>query len=198
MGSHLQRVGLHISNSTIAWVLLTGCLLFLAAAFNPSAMAFPAAGAEAKLKIIREHHVLWVLSQYGFGLGAVVTAAGFVLLASAHAGGTRLVGLVSYGMLAGALVWGINLIQRATDVEGFAAGTHPVWPFLAYTLLTMLALAVWGWFYLQGDFPAWLGWATLVPILILFVLLVVLRDLPPFVYYVITLMTVGVLFRQMP
>jgi hypothetical protein len=110
-------------------------------------------------------------------------------------GTSRLVGLVSYGMVAGALLWGINLIQRATDVEGFAAGAHPVWPFLAYTLLTMLALAVWGWFYLQGGFPAWLGWATLVPVLVLFVVLLVLRDMPPLFYYLITLMTVWVLFR---
>lgn len=187
-----------VSNGTVAWVLLSGCILFLAAAFNPSAMAFAATGAEAKLRIIEEHRTLWLLSQYGFGAGAVVTASGFVLLASAHAAGNRVVGLVSYGMLIGALLWGINLVLRAREVEGFAAGTHPRWPFLVYTLLTMLGLAVWGWYYLQTGFPNWLGWATLGPILILFVLLIVLRDMPPFAYYLITLLTVFVLFRQTP
>lgn len=187
-----------LSNSSVAGVLLSGCILFLAAAFNPSAMAFGATGAEAKLRIIEEHRGLWLLSQYGFGVGAVVTASGFVLLASAHAGGNRLVGLVSYAMLIGALLWGINLVLRASDVEGFATGTHPRWPFLVYTLLTILGLAEWGWFYLQTGFPNWLGWATLIPILILFILLIVLGDMPPFVYYLITLLTVWVLFRQAP
>ncbi|HVR78785.1 MAG TPA: hypothetical protein VMS99_10370, partial [Acidimicrobiia bacterium] len=147
----------------------------------------------------QEHRTLWLFSQYGFGLGAVVTASGFVLLASAKSAGSNpLAGLASYGMLIGALLWGINLVLRATDAEGFAAGTHPRWPFLVYTLLTMLGLAVWGWLYLQGDFPTWLGWATLVPIVTLFLVLIFLRDMPPFVYYVITLPTVWVLFSQTP
>ncbi|MQC25893.1 MAG: hypothetical protein DWG76_00370 [Chloroflexi bacterium] len=183
-----------MSNSTIGWVILVGCVLFLSAAFNPSAMAFGVQGAQAKLEVINRNSSLWVLSQYGFGLGAVVTAFGFVLLARAQ--GNALAGTVSYGMLVGALLWGINLFTRATDFAGFANGTQPTWPFLTYTFLTMLGLAVWGWFYLQGGFPIWLGWATLLPTLILFVLLAVFKDMPPFVYYLISLMTAWVLLKK--
>jgi hypothetical protein len=182
-----------MSNSTIGWIILVGCLLFFAAAFNPSAMAFAARDAAAKLEILNRHRSLWVVSQWGFGLGALVAAIGFSLLA--RGSGSPLVALASYGMLAGALLWGINLVLRATDLEGFAAGTQPNAPFLAYTLLTLLGLAVWGWFYLQGGYPAWLGWATLGPAVALFVLLLIFKDMPPFVYYVISLFTVWVLLR---
>jgi len=190
-----------MSYTTIAWIILIGCLLFLFAAFNPSSMAFGMQGAEAKLEVIRRYERLWVISQYAFGLGAVVAAAGYLLLA--RAGGPQaayggLLTLVSSGMLAGALLWGINLFMRATDFEGFANGMQPNWPFLAYTLLTLLGLAVWGYVYLQGGFPVWLGWGTLVPALILLGLLLVFRDMPPFVYYLIGLETVWVLFKQPP
>jgi hypothetical protein len=190
-----------MSYTTIAWIILIGCLLFLFAAFNPSAMVFGVQGAQAKLEVIRRHERLWVISQYAFGLGAVVAAAGYLLLAraggplAAHGG---LLMLVSSGMLAGALLWGINLYMRATDFEGFANGTQPNWPFLAYTLLTLLGLAVWGYVYLQGGFPVWLGWGTMAPALILLGLLLVFRDMPPFVYYLIGLETVWVLFKQPP
>lgn len=187
-----------MSNTNIAWILLVGCLLFLAAAFNPSSMAFAARDAAAKLEIISKHRSLWLVSQVGFGLGAVIAAFGFVLAARAYAAGSPLVGWVSYGMLAGALLWGINLVQRATDFEGFANGAQPNWPFILYTVLTLLGLAVWGWFYLQGGFPVWLGWATLVPTLLLLALFLITGDLPPFAYYLIALLTIWVLFRQPP
>ena len=190
-----------MSHSTIAWIILVGCLLFLFAAFNPSAMAFGAQGAAAKLEVIRRHERLWVLSQYAFGLGAVVTAAGYLLLARSYGpqsafGG--LLNLVSVGMLAGALLWGINLFACATDFEGFGNGTQPNWPFIAFTLLTLLGLAVWGYVFLQGGWPVWLGWGTLGLAVALFVLLLILKDMPPFVYYVISLELVWVLFKSPP
>jgi hypothetical protein len=190
-----------MSYTTIAWIILIGCLLFLFAAFNPASMAFGAPTPEAKLEIIRRYERLWVISQYAFGLGAVVAAAGYLLLA--RAGGPQaayggLLTLVSSGMLAGALLWGINLFMRATDFEGFANGTQPNWPFLTYTLLTLLGLAVWGYVFLQGGFPVWLGWGTLAPAVVLFALLVIFKDMPPFVYYLISLELVWVLFKQPP
>lgn len=187
-----------MSYTTIAWIILIGCLLFLFAAFNPSAIAFGARTPEARLEAIRNYERLWLISQYAFGLGAVLTAIGFFLFARAYGGGGGLLLPVSAGMLAGALLWGINLFMRATDFEGFANGAQPNWPFVAYTLLTMLGLAVWGYAYLQGGFPAWLGWGTLGPTALLFVLFVVFRDMPPFVYYVISLETVWVLFKSPP
>jgi hypothetical protein len=68
------------------------------------------------------------VAQYGFGLGAVVSASGLILLAREFLNRVSFQGVLmiaSVGMLAGALLWGINLIQRAKDFEGFAHGAHP-------------------------------------------------------------------------
>lgn len=185
-----------------AWTLLVGSLIFLFAAFNPSSMAvFPAATPEARLAAIQRYRSLWVISQVAFGLGAVIAALGYVLLARAL--GDRAVAMAlpraaALGMLFGALLWGINLVQRATDFTGFAQGTQPAWPFVIYTLLTIAGLAVWGWIYLQSGFPGWLGWATIGLAAVVLVLFVALRDMPPFVYYVISLLAVDVLFFSLP
>lgn len=185
-----------------AWVLLIGSLIFLFAAFNPTSMAvFPAATPDARLAAIQRHQSLWVISQVAFGLGAVIAALGYVLLARAlgdQAVATVLPRTASLGMLLGALLWGVNLVQRATDFAGFAQGTQPGWPFVVYSLLTIAGLAVWGWIYLQSGFPGWLGWATIGLAAVVLVLFVTLRDMPPFVYYVISLLAVGVLFLSPP
>lgn len=188
--------------SKIAWILLIGSILFVLAAFNPSAMVFAALTPEAKLEILNKLPRLWVASQFGFGLGAILPAIGYLFLARSHYGlNTPFPGLltaVSLGMLVGAGLWGISLVQRAGDLQGFAHGAHPNWPFVVYTVLTLVGLAVWGYAYLQGGMPAWLGWGTLGPAVALFAMFVVFKDMPPFVYYLVNLELVWVLFKNAP
>ncbi|MCW5874142.1 MAG: hypothetical protein KIS88_05800 [Anaerolineales bacterium] len=188
--------------SKIAWIMLIGSSLFLLAAFNPSAMAFAARTPETKLDILNKLPRLWVVSQFGFGFGAILPAIGYLLLARGPYGANTpfpgILTAVSIGMLIGAGLWGINLVQRASDFEGFARGAHANWPFVVYTVLTLVGLAVWGYAYLQGNMPAWIGWGTLGPAVALFVLFIVFKDMPPFVYYLVNLELIWVLFKHAP
>ena len=62
--------------------------------------------------------------------------------------------------------------------------------FPAYTLLTQLGLLAFGVAYLRAGYPAWLGGLTLGGAVVFFVVFsvvyLVFKDIPPFVYYVLT------------
>ena len=58
--------------------------------------------------------------------------------------------------------------------------------FPAYTLLTQLGLLAFGVAYLRAGYPAWLGGITLGGAVVFFVVYLVFKDIPSFVYYVLT------------
>lgn len=120
-----------MSYANIAWIILGASLLFLFAAFNPSAMAFAARTPEARLEIIHKRQGLWVVSQYAFAIGAIVAALGYVIFARQIAAENALGGwltLASGGMLAGALLWAsTSTIAPAISRASLTAGS-PIGP----------------------------------------------------------------------
>lgn len=173
----------------VAWLWIAGALLFLVAAFNPSAAVFGQTSAEGRLEVLRGRSTLWTLSQLLFGAGASVTAVGVVLLGfrllNTSAGIPLLVG--GGAMMVGAALWDVHVYQRAVDPAAFAHGELAGWLFSAYTLLTLFGLVILGLAFIQVGLPAWLGYGTAAASVALAVAYLIFGDMPPFVYYVITL-----------
>ena len=56
-----------------------------------------------------------------------------------------------------------------------------------YTILTMTGLIILGIFLLRTEVPPWVAWILVGGTALLAALAVIFRDMPPFVYYVLTL-----------
>lgn len=179
-------------------VIAVGSILFLAAAFSPISRVFGMADAERKLEIIMGARTQWMVAQWLFALGALVTAAGIGLFALRSIGERASIFLFPSAALigVGALLWGWHVYQRAVDPARFVAGDLPSWGFVTYSLMTILGLAVLGVGLLRTDMQPWVGWLSIGAAGLFLVVGVVFRDMPPFVYYIILLMIGFMLFRS--
>jgi hypothetical protein len=179
-------------------ILIIGSIIFIIAAFSPISRVFGEPDPARKLEIMEKGRTGWTISQVLFVLGASVTAIGLGLVAYRLRGspGAPLAWL-GFGVVAvGAVLWDWHVYLRALDPAAFAFGTLPAWQFVAYTLLTLAGLAAFGVVYLRAGFPAWLGGVTIAGAAVLLVLYLVFRDMPPFVYYILTLLAGIVMFRS--
>jgi hypothetical protein len=170
-------------------VLIFGSILFLVAAFSPISRIFAEPDAHKKLEIILNEKSAWTFSQVFFALGALITAAGLGL--TVYQLRATPDSAWAYSALAalviGAVLWSWDVYLRAADPPAFVAGTLPAWPFITYTLLTQAGLAVVGIVLLRSALPVWVAWLLIGGSLLFFVLYLVLKDMPPFVYYILTL-----------
>ena len=137
------------------------------------------------------------MSQILFALGALVTAAGVGLLGyrSTEAGPSFPLYAAAAVMMAGALLWSWHVYQRAATPALFTTGQLPAWPFVVYSLLTMVGLTLLGMAILQTGLASWVGWLCIGSAALFLVLALVFRDMPPFVYYLITLTVAVAAFR---
>ena len=60
--------------------------------------------------------------------------------------------------------------------------------FPAYALLTQFGLLAFGVSYLRAGYATWLGGVTVGGAVIFFIVYFVLKDIPPFLYYILTFM----------
>lgn len=178
-------------------VLFIGSVLFAAAAFSPVSQVFGARDIEKKVEILTGAPTQWVISQILFGLGAVVTALGIGFLAAAltNATASRLLWLAMSLLLVGAAFWSWHVGLRALDPIAFAQGEFPHWNFAVYSVLTQIGFVLVGIAILKTDLASWSGWMLIIGMSAFFVLMVIFRDMPPFVYYLLTAI-VGVVVYQ--
>jgi hypothetical protein len=73
------------------------------------------------------------------------------------------------------------------DPDAFAEGSWPRWPLLAYFMLTEAGLAILGYALLRGDLALWIGWMLISSMVLLFLLTLIFRDMPPLMFYTVTL-----------
>lgn len=169
-----------------------GAIVFLVAASLPvSIHVFPERVPARRLEHIAAARTQWSVGQVLFGVGAVVTVAGVVMLARHAADGpaTRLLQISAGVLLLGAALWVWHLYGRSTDPAAFTAGHLPMWPVLAYFVLTEVALGIYGLALLRMGVTAWVGWLVIVSMAVLLVLTIVFRDMVPAAYYLVTLVT---------
>jgi hypothetical protein len=180
-----------------AITIIVGSVLFLVAAFSPISRIFGMPDAGGRLEIIAGSPNQWLLAQLLFALGSIVTAVGIGLVAVRFAGQGFTIYLTTSAvvMVVGALLWCWHVYLRAVEPARFVAGEIPLWLFAAYSLLTMAGLALLGTALLQTTLAAWVGWLPIGSAALFLVLALVFGDMPPFVYYVITL-TIGVVLYR--
>ena len=171
-----------------AIILLVGSVLFIIAAFLPVSQVFAEPSPAAKLEIITSNRAAWNTAQVLFGLGASIAAIGLGLVAY-HLRGTpgavwAYVGLAA--VILGVVFWDGHVYLRAVDPEGFVEGGPIGWLFTVYALLTQAGLLAFGVSYLRAGYPAWLGVITVAGAVIFFIIFFVLKDIPPFFYYILT------------
>jgi hypothetical protein len=171
-----------------AIILLVGSVLFIIAAFMPVSRVFAEPSQAAKLEIIASNRRAWSASQVLFGLGASIAAIGLGFVAY-HLRTTpgavwAYIGLAA--VILGAVLWDGHVYLRAIDPEGFVEGRLMGWLFPAYALLTQFGLLVFGVAYLRAGYPAWLGGITVGGAVIFFIVYLIFKDIPPFVYYILT------------
>ena len=171
-----------------AIILLVGSVLWMIGAGMPVWRVFVTPTPAAKLEIIASNRTAWITSQVLFGLGASIAATGLGFVAyhlRAMPGAVwAYIGLVA--VILGAVFWDGHVYLRAIDPEGFVEGRLIGWLFPAYTLLTQLGLLAFGVAYLRAGYPAWLGGVTVGGAIIFFIVYLVFKDIPPFVYYILT------------
>jgi hypothetical protein len=177
-------------------VLFIGSVIFLVAAFLPISWVFGERIIEKKLEMINAARGSWEFAQVLFGSGAIVTALGFMIaylhLRGKEADTASLVAFLS--ALVGALLWCWHVWLRGTDPDAFVHRLlFPNWPAGAYFILMQVALFSFGLALLQARCPSWVGRLNIGASVVSFLILVILGDLPPFVYYIITAITAIVL-----
>lgn len=183
-----------------AVIVILGSILFLIAAFSPAARVFAETDAGRKLEMILADRRAWTISQWLFALGALVTAGGLllVLLVDGAPFPSPWSYLAAVMLLVGAGLWSWHVYLRAVDPQAFVQGDLPAWHFVAYTLATQAGLATLGFVILrmgaQSRLPGWLGWLLIGGCALLFIIYLLFKDMPPFVYYILTLLLGMMLF----
>lgn len=181
-----------------AIVLIVGSILFLAAAFSPISLAFfTERDAARQQEIALSSQRAWTVSQIFFASGAVVTAIGMGLAVYHWRSlpGSTLASLGSIAIIIGAGFWSWHVFLRTVDPVALTTGSLPAWYFIAYTLLTQAGLVAVGAVLLRTAVPNWAGWVVIGGALLLFLVYLIMKDVPPFLYYILTLLIGIVMIR---
>jgi hypothetical protein len=182
---------------TISIVIILGSILFLAASFSPMSSVYMEPTAEGKLTIIQSSPGGWVLKQVLYSLGALLTAGGFSAVAYRLRGSiSRLHLPIIVTLLAATVFFLAYVVFRTVNPETWVQIPPPHAQFLAYTFLTQAGMLLLGIALLQSGYPRWLGWLITGSMVALFVLTMILRDMPPLAYYLLGLVVGFVLLRR--
>ena len=84
-------------------------------------------------------------------------------------------------------MWSWHVTERILDPQGFAYGTNTPYLFLIYSILTEIGLFLIGFYLLKTHVRDWVAWMFIIGAALLFILMFIFKDMPPFVYYVLTL-----------
>jgi len=180
-----------------ALVMIAGSLLFLIAAFMPVSRVFAEPSAAKKLEIILQSRNMWTFSQVFFASGAIVTCIGIGLTGVLFHNQpiSKIIYISTLFLTTGAIFWTSHVWLRAADPAAFTKGAIPVWLFAAYTILTQAGLLFYGSALLRSPLSDWVGWLMICSMVLFFLLTIIFLDMPPFVYYVITLVTGIMIYR---
>ncbi len=182
-----------------ALLVILGSIIFQVGAFTPvSITVFSRSDGSRRLAAIEARRRSWRFSQVFFALGPIVVAAGVGLAVSRLPGAlVRWLALAAFAALAvGAGPWIWHVYRRAVDPRAFVTGSIPAWLFTVYSLLTQVGLALFGLALLGAGIPPWVGSMLLGAAAVLMIVFLLRRDIPPFIYYVLTLIN-GVLMVLM-
>jgi|GEM_PF-899226 len=180
-------------------LIIIGSLVFVLSAFAMPNInrIYMESSATEKIHIIEDHPGTWIFHNIMFLLGSTITALSLVILSShlENIRGHTWFWLGSIIILVAVIPWDWHLILRITSPEGFVRNALPGWLFVSFTIFTLVGLGLLGVGFLQSPFPLWLAWLHIIGAGLLLMLFILLKDMPPFVYYLFT-STTGIVSLQ--
>lgn len=128
-----RRAGAVIVAATIVW----------GAGVSPVSRVYTTPRAADRLAMLRRGRRAWVAGQFVTAAGTAAVPIGFAGFAEALPAGPpkKLATAAAAALLAGAPLFVADLADRASDLERFAYRRGPVWPFISYCVLHLVALA---------------------------------------------------------
>jgi len=181
---------------TVSILLGFGSLLFLIAAFLPYSKAFVEPDAEKKLEIILGMKKMWIFGHILFGLGSIIT----VVALGIQSYGFKEIPLSMWShlgvflMSVGAVLWCWTVIERIIGPEDFANSMNTPYLFPAYSVLTQVGIAFIGIMLIKTSVANWIAWMFIIGSAVIFFLMLIFKDMPPFVYYVLTIVAAAALY----
>jgi hypothetical protein len=160
-------------------LMVIGSVVFFVGASLGVPRVFMTADPAERRRLLDERPRAWRNAQPLYALGPVIAAAGVGIL------GEPVFVVAALLMLAGAAAWSYSCYRRGAAPAEFAAGTLPGWPFATYVLLTIAGLALTGGGLLGDEYPDWLGWVVLGATAVFLAGYLAIRDIPPFVFYLL-------------
>ena len=179
----------HQMHNNISYLIIFGSFFFLVAAFLPISRVYTQMSVEAKIGLIKKSPITWIFSQFVFGLSSIIVAIGFLMLATEmEAGSNQIFEYIGGGlMLAGAIAWTIHVIQRAKKPSYFVNKKLSSFYFPFFTIATILGLIFIGIELLNENMAPVIAWLTIGTNAVFLILYLIYKDMPPFFYYIMTL-----------
>jgi hypothetical protein len=170
-------------------LLAVGSIVFLTAAFHPVSRIFAESNSTKQSEIIMNERAGWNFSQVLFAMGSLIVAIAIgVSFYHFRDLPWSLSGLIGFILvMIGSLLWSYHCYLRYIDPTSFTDGSMPNWHFIVYSFLTMGGMILFGFLLLKSEIRNWVSLAMIIANGLFLVLFLVFKDMPPFVYYVITL-----------
>jgi len=144
---------------------------------------------QEKLNLLEAQPRRWILAQSFVILGSIATMAGSIFLIPLfnQSQGASLAKIGVVGFILGHFFWIWHLRLRIVEPLKFARNELPGWLFSVYAILTLVSLAIFGGaFWLTGIHRV-PGPGIFVAALFVLGLFIKIKDMPPFIFYAMTL-----------
>ncbi|MEO6088474.1 MAG: hypothetical protein ABIQ18_35720 [Umezawaea sp.] len=166
------------------WLVLGGVLVFFVGAAYGVPRVFVGGLPEERLALLTARARAWRLAQIPYSVGPLLVGIGVLVTAIGWSGVPRLLaGAAGAMMFGGALLWSVTCLRRGQRMEEFVRGELPAGPWRGYVWLTMLGLALLGLACLGVS--VWIAALLLISAVVFAAAFVVMRDIPPFVFYLV-------------
>lgn len=168
-------------------LLVAGAAVFVAVAFAPASFVFGMSDPDEQRRFLDAHARSWKWAQLPFAAGAVVSAVGLLVLGLQLDGARGLiVALAGAVAIVASLPWAEHCRLRARSRDDFLQGRLPGWHFTVYVWGMLGALGATGIALFGTDLPRWSAWFVVGATGVFAAVMLRLRDLPPFVFYLVT------------
>jgi hypothetical protein len=175
-----------VASSTAGVLMIVGSALFFAGAAIAVPRVFTEPDRAEKARLLAERPTAWRVGQPLYAVGALVAGLGVgVMELDDRAADTSWLAIAGTLLVIGALAWSLSVFRRGRRPREFALGELPGWPYFSYVWLTFAGLALMGVGVLAGGWASWIGWMVLGADALFILAFVSLRDIPPFVFYVV-------------
>jgi len=190
-------------NTLSGLLLILGFVLIVTASIIGPPRLYQESDGQIRLEIIEKHSGRWSASNVLFILSPLITAVGLLLLSYYVRDDVSplLNWLAFLTYVLGAAAWIFFVYQRQVDpaqlFEDYTFSPQTV----AMISLTLLGLLLYGIVFIQAGFPGWLGYGTVGLTLLIGILAIIFpgqlfANIPPQVFYLITLAAGIVMLRQ--